>query len=211
MNRRLGIVASAGGSVIFEVLPYLRANGIELVVATDRACGIEERCAAQGILHQRFAYHERDAFSQAVQHFFVQHEVALVLLYYTRFVGAPLYDAFPTLNIHPSLLPQFTGLNPLARQLAAHVPLIGATLHQVDARCDGGPILAQIANRYTAETAERISFLQKIYLTLAAVDHYLIKSTALPEDYLNANLGLSTAAHEYMCTMETLHQQRVLA
>ena len=81
MNRRLGIVASAGGSVIFEVLPYLRANGIELVVATDRACGIEERCAAQGILHQRFAYHERDAFSQAVQHFFVQHEVALVLLY----------------------------------------------------------------------------------------------------------------------------------
>ena len=131
MNRRLGIVASAGGSVIFEVLPYLRANGIELVVATDRACGIEERCAAQGILHQRFAYHERDAFSQAVQHYFVQHEVALVLLYYTRFVGAPLYDVLPTLNIHPSLLPQFTGLNPLARQLAAHVPLIGATLHQV--------------------------------------------------------------------------------
>ena len=47
------------------------------------------------------------------------------------------------INIHPSLLPAFTGLHTHARALAAGCKFAGATVHQVTAELDHGPILAQ--------------------------------------------------------------------
>jgi folate-dependent phosphoribosylglycinamide formyltransferase PurN len=49
------------------------------------------------------------------------------------------------LNIHPSLLPAFKGLNPQAQALAAGVKISGCTVHFVTEALDGGPIIAQAA------------------------------------------------------------------
>ena len=49
------------------------------------------------------------------------------------------------LNVHPSLLPAFKGLNPQAQALAAGVKISGCTVHFVTEDLDGGPIIAQTA------------------------------------------------------------------
>jgi phosphoribosylglycinamide formyltransferase-1 len=62
-----------------------------------------------------------------------------------RLIGAPLLDAFPNgiLNVHPSLLPAFPGLEAQRQALAHGVRITGATVHLVNAELDGGPIILQ--------------------------------------------------------------------
>ena len=66
---------------------------------------------------------------------------------FMRLVGAPLLDAFPDriLNIHPSLLPAFPGLDAQRQALAHGVRVSGATVHLVTSELDGGPIIVQAA------------------------------------------------------------------
>ena len=74
--------------------------------------------------------------------------VALVCLAgFMRLVGRPLLDAFPDriLNIHPSLLPSFPGLEAQRQALEHGVRVTGATVHLVNADLDGGPIVLQAA------------------------------------------------------------------
>lgn len=69
----------------------------------------------------------------------------VVLAGYMRMIKAPLLEAFPEriINIHPSLLPAFPGLQAWAQALAAGVPETGCTVHYVDAGMDTGEIIDQ--------------------------------------------------------------------
>ncbi len=69
----------------------------------------------------------------------------IVLAGYMRLIKDPLLDAFPgqIINIHPSLLPAFPGLEAWKQALAAGVPETGCTVHWVDRGMDTGPIIAQ--------------------------------------------------------------------
>ena len=64
-----------------------------------------------------------------------------------RLVGTPLLDAFPNaiLNIHPSLLPAFPGVDAQRQALEHGVRFTGATVHLVTGELDGGPIVLQAA------------------------------------------------------------------
>jgi phosphoribosylglycinamide formyltransferase-1 len=66
---------------------------------------------------------------------------------FMRRVGAPLLEAYPMriLNIHPSLLPAFPGLNVQQQAIDYGVKVSGCTVHFVDAELDTGPIVAQAA------------------------------------------------------------------
>lgn len=69
----------------------------------------------------------------------------IALAGFMRIVKKPLLDAFPNriLNIHPSLLPDFPGLNAPAQAIAAGAPETGCTVHLVGEGIDDGPILGQ--------------------------------------------------------------------
>ncbi|HEX4083798.1 MAG TPA: phosphoribosylglycinamide formyltransferase [Chthoniobacteraceae bacterium] len=69
----------------------------------------------------------------------------VVLAGYMRMVKAPLLEAFPhrIINIHPSLLPAFPGLEAWAQALAAGAAETGCTVHYVDSGMDTGPIIDQ--------------------------------------------------------------------
>lgn len=69
----------------------------------------------------------------------------IVLAGYMRLVKAPLIAAFPRriINIHPSLLPAFPGLEAWKQALDAGVPTTGCTVHFVDSGMDTGDIIAQ--------------------------------------------------------------------
>jgi len=64
---------------------------------------------------------------------------------FLRLLKRPLLDAFPhrIINVHPSLLPAFPGLESWKQALAAGVPATGCTIHFVDAGMDTGPIILQ--------------------------------------------------------------------
>jgi len=93
-------------------------------------------------------YTDRDAYDQAIADALRSRNVSLVCLAgYMRLVGPRLLEAFPDriLNIHPSLLPSFRGLDAQKQALDFGVKITGATVHVVTAALDDGPILVQAA------------------------------------------------------------------
>lgn len=69
----------------------------------------------------------------------------VVLAGFMRVLKAPMLEAFPrrVINIHPSLLPKFPGLEAWKQALAAGEKITGCTVHYVDAQIDHGDIIAQ--------------------------------------------------------------------
>ncbi len=91
-------------------------------------------------------YETRGAFDTALQSSIDAYQPALVVLAGFMRILTPAFVAHYAgrlVNIHPSLLPAFTGLNTHQRALDAGCQVAGATVHQVTADLDHGPILAQ--------------------------------------------------------------------
>jgi len=68
-----------------------------------------------------------------------------VFLFFTRLVTPALWDRYPVVNFHPSLLPAFPGLNTHARALQSGASQHGASVHFVTHEVDGGPVIIQAA------------------------------------------------------------------
>lgn len=78
----------------------------------------------------------------------IKYQVDLVILAgYMKLIGKTILKAYPNrvLNIHPSLLPSFKGLNAQKQALDYGVKITGCTVHIVDEKIDNGPILMQSA------------------------------------------------------------------
>lgn len=96
------------------------------------------------------AYASREDFDAALmqtidQHGTSEHSPLVVLAGFMRILtpGFVAHYAGHLVNIHPSLLPAFTGLNSHRRAIEAGCQFTGATVHQVTAELDHGPILSQ--------------------------------------------------------------------
>ena len=127
------------------------------------AAGLEfaksRKIATAVVDHKKFA--TREAFDEALSQEIDRYRPRLVALAGFMRVLTPKFVAHyeqRMFNIHPSLLPAFTGLDTHARALAAGVKLHGCTVHFVTAELDNGPIVAQAAVRVRpAETAESLA------------------------------------------------------
>ncbi|NSL53016.1 phosphoribosylglycinamide formyltransferase [Calidifontibacillus erzurumensis] len=97
----------------------------------------------------------------------------IVLAGYMRLIGETLLSAYEgkIINIHPSLLPAFPGLDAIGQAYNAKVKITGVTVHYVDEGMDTGPIIAQEAVR-VEETDTRESLQEKIQ----KVEHSLYPS-----------------------------------
>lgn len=102
----------------------------------------------QAVDHRTFP--DRAAFDRALGDRIAAYAPTWVLLAgFMRILGPEFIDRFAgrLINIHPSLLPQFPGLNTHERALAAGVAEHGATVHFVTHQVDGGPVIAQACVR----------------------------------------------------------------
>jgi phosphoribosylglycinamide formyltransferase-1 len=140
---------------------------IALVVSDKPEAKGVERARAAGIpvFAKRVKdYPSKAAFELDVKQALESHGVRFVALAgYMRIVGPTLLDAYRgrMVNIHPSLLPAFPGLNAVREALNAGVEQTGVTIHYVDDGVDTGPIIAQEAVLITpgmseAELLERV-------------------------------------------------------
>lgn len=152
---RLGVMASGEGSN-FEALVAATRGGplrasVERLVVNHATCGARARAERLGIPCQWIdhrAFSSREELDGAlIQAFQAAGVDVVVMAGWMRIVTPRLIAAFPDrlLNIHPSLLPSFRGLDAVGQALAAGVRLTGCTVHLVRPEVDSGPILVQAA------------------------------------------------------------------
>jgi phosphoribosylglycinamide formyltransferase 1 len=153
--RSLGVLISGRGSNLQSIIDATRTGQLDATIAIV----VSNRADAEGLRRARDAgidavclnprdFSDRWEYDQALAALLVERRVALVCLAgFMRLVGTPLLDAFPDriLNIHPSLLPAFPGLDAQRQALEHGVRVTGATVHLVNAVLDGGPIVLQAA------------------------------------------------------------------
>jgi phosphoribosylglycinamide formyltransferase-1 len=154
-GRRLGVLVSGRGSNLQAIIDAI-ANGrlraeIAVVISNIATAAGLDRARTAGIPtavlpHQDWS--SRAAYDRALAEALRARSVDLVCLAgFMRLLGPTFIDAFPNriLNIHPSLLPAFPGLDAPHQALQHGVRVSGATVHFVDAALDAGPIVGQAA------------------------------------------------------------------
>ncbi len=150
---RLAVLASGRGSNLQRILDAIADGRLHARVAGvfgDRAKAFAlERARAAGLQARALRprdYPGRDEFDAALfaEVASVQPDF-IVCAGYMRLLGAAALAPWAgrIINIHPSLLPDFKGLDTHARALAAGVTEHGASVHFVTADLDGGPVIAQ--------------------------------------------------------------------
>jgi phosphoribosylglycinamide formyltransferase-1 len=171
MKKRIGVLLSGRGSN-FDALAASVAAGripnaeISIVVSNRETAQGIEKARARGIEARVIPSKglERDAYDRLVVAALREKNVDLVCLAgYMRLLSPYFVKEFPQriLNIHPSLLPAFPGLESQRQALEHGAKFSGCTVHFVDENLDAGPIVMQavvaIEDRDTAETlSERI-------------------------------------------------------
>jgi phosphoribosylglycinamide formyltransferase 1 len=152
---RLGVLISGRGSNLQAIIDAIRDGALDATIAlvvSNRADAAGLRRAADAgidaVCIPTREHAGRDAYDTALADLLRARGVDLVCLAgFMRVIGAPLLDAFPNriLNIHPSLLPAFPGLDAQRQALEHGVRITGATVHLVDPDLDAGPIVLQSA------------------------------------------------------------------
>lgn len=155
MNRRLGVLISGRGSNLQALVDAIgdgRLDATIAVVISNRAdapgLGYARRVGIEALCIDHRAASSRDEHDRSVARELKDRDVGLVCLAgYMRLIGAPLLEAFPDaiLNIHPSLLPAFPGIDAPRQALDHGVKVAGVTVHLVTAELDSGPIVVQRA------------------------------------------------------------------
>jgi phosphoribosylglycinamide formyltransferase-1 len=147
------ILISGRGSNLQAIVQAMREGQLPIVIRAvisnnPAAPGLEIARAAglatQVVDHR--GYPDRTAFDRALLDAIDRHEPRLVVLAgFLRILGKAFIEHYAgrLMNIHPSLLPAFKGLDTHARALAAGVRGHGASVHFVGTDVDGGPIIVQ--------------------------------------------------------------------
>lgn len=154
--KRIAILLSGRGSnfrAIFEAIKsgFIENAFIELVIS-DKADAQGLNFAKENNLRTLFLdsknFSNRKEYDKKLVETLKSHNIDLVCLAgFMRIVGEEVVGAFENkiLNIHPSLLPSFPGLDAQKQALEYGVKITGCTVHFVDTKVDHGPILLQAA------------------------------------------------------------------
>lgn len=147
----VGVLASGEGTNLQALLDSVHGNEVTITaVASDvtKARALERAWAA-GVPTAVFALGEhpdRAARDLAIAEWLAEHGVELVVLAGYMAILTPGFLArFPgrVINVHPSLLPAFPGLNAIQQAIDAGASVFGVTVHFVDEGVDTGPVIAQ--------------------------------------------------------------------
>ncbi len=149
----VGVLVSGSGTNLQALLDATREPGhpahIALVVSSRKNAQALDRARAAGVPAVWISPKQFDtpaAFETALGEALAEHGVEWVALAgFMRILGPTFLDRWAgrVLNIHPSLLPAFPGLDAQGQAHAHGVRVAGATVHFVDAGTDTGPIIAQ--------------------------------------------------------------------
>ena len=139
---RLGIMCSGNGTNFENIVtnPLCNKHEVVLMIHNTKQCGAVARAAKFGIPHVRIPHKDED---KMIEMFRVWNVDLIILAGYMRVLKNP--DAFsaPIINVHPSLLPKYKGLNAVEQALDSGDDVTGCTVHYVTEELDDGPIIMQ--------------------------------------------------------------------
>jgi phosphoribosylglycinamide formyltransferase-1 len=168
MKKQIGVLLSGRGSNFAALADSLTAGRIpgaemSIVIANRQGAQGIERAKALGVPTRIMPSRglEREVYDRQVVAVLREYQVELVCLAgYMRLLSPYFIQSFPQaiLNIHPSLLPSFPGLESQRQALEYGVKFAGCTVHFVDENLDAGPIILQaVVPVLDADTPETLS------------------------------------------------------
>lgn len=178
----IAIFASGSGTNAEAIIQAVKAGKLDatisLIFSDNPSAKVIERAKNHGIpvvVETPKSFANKEEYERKILDYLTEKGVQFIVLAgYMRLVGSTILDAFEgkMVNIHPSLLPSFPGLDAIGQAFRAKVKVTGVTIHYVDSGMDTGPIIAQepvrIEESDTLETLE-----EKIH----AVEHELYPRT----------------------------------
>lgn len=162
---RLVVLVSGSGTNLQAMIDALHQGDVEVDIAAvgaDLECAGLDRARAAGIdtfVVPLSEYPDREQWNRALQRRVASyHPDRVVFAGFMRIVDAEFVSVFPRriINTHPSLLPSFPGAHAARDALAYGVKVTGATVHEVVADVDAGPILAQVAVPVAEDDTEAV-------------------------------------------------------
>ena len=139
---RLGVMCSGNGTNFENIVRTCKDHEVVLMIHNKAKCGAAKRADRLGIPHCTIKSADEE---QMIQLFKAWRVDLIVLADWMKIVSPKLIDAFPQriINIHPSLLPKYKGLNAVQQALDAKDNTTGCTVHYVTPDLDAGEIILQ--------------------------------------------------------------------
>ena len=139
---RLGVMCSGNGTNFENIVtnPLCNTNEVVLMIHNTKQCGAVERAAKFGIPHVRVPHKDEEKMIELFKAWRVD---LIVLAGYMRVIKNPSAFPAPIINVHPSLLPKYKGLNAVEQAMEADEVETGCTVHYVNEELDGGEIIIQ--------------------------------------------------------------------
>ena len=113
---------------------------VVMMIHNTKKCGAIKRATKYGIPHVRIPHKNED---EMIKLFEVYNVDLIILAGYMRVLKNPSAFPCPIINVHPSLLPKYKGLNVVERAMEAGDEVTGCTVHYVNEELDGGEIILQ--------------------------------------------------------------------
>ena len=139
---RLGVMCSGNGTNFENIVtnPICNKHEVVLMIHNTKQCGAVKRAAKWGIPHVRIPHKDED---KMIEMFKVWNVDLIILAGYMRVIKNPSKFPAPMINVHPSLLPKYKGLNAVEQAMDSGDSVTGCTVHYVTEELDGGTIIAQ--------------------------------------------------------------------
>ena len=113
---------------------------VVLMIHNTKKCGAVKRATKYGIPHVRIPHKNED---DMIKLFEVYQVDLIILAGYMRVLKNPSSFPCPIINVHPSLLPKYKGLNAVEQAIESGDKVTGCTVHYVNEELDGGEIIKQ--------------------------------------------------------------------
>ena len=153
---RIGIMCSGSGTNFENIVKNCPDHEVVMMIHNKKHCGAIDRAKKLGIPSIRIRSKDED---QMVLMFRAWRVDLIVLAGYMKIFSKKLIEAYPNriINIHPSLLPKFKGLNAVQQALDSGDKQTGCTVHYVNEELDGGEIIDQsVVPVCPADTADTL-------------------------------------------------------
>ena len=203
--KKLAVLVSGNGSNLQSIIDSINIGeinaNISLVISNIETAYALTRAKKEN-LNSAFLNHKnfssRESFDQALSELLIKHKVDLIVLAgFMRILSNSFIEKFnrKIINIHPSLLPKYPGLNTHEKVINNKDKFHGVTIHLVDEGLDSGPIIAQA--RFKATKYEDIdSLITKVHSLEHKLYPLIIKMIVEREINLNELNGKDFKCYE---------------
>ena len=137
---RLGVMCSGNGTNFENILRTCNQDEVVLMIHNKKKCGALKRAAKFCVPHCYVNHKDED---QMIKLFEAYRVDLIILAGYMRVIKNPSAFPVPMINVHPSLLPKYKGLNAVEQAMESGDKVTGCTVHYVTEELDSGKIIIQ--------------------------------------------------------------------